>query len=394
MREDLALFYLARKVEGLDSFRRFAESYREHAPGCQHELVIIYKGFEGEADITAASAEFADLPHRSVQVTDDHKDIGAYLESAAQIDAEYVCFVNTHTKILAPNWLAHLRNAMRDPDVGLAGATASYESLYESLALTSKIVWLTGIQRVPYDKELASSFRSILEKYSPDWLRDRPAEGQTWRRNGQFHERNLEFKWRDYWKWSISEGQHYDFLNGFPRFPNAHIRSNGFIIRRDVLLDFFRKISTSKRDSYGFESGPDGLSARIARSGKALALVDRNGAVHVPADWPKSRTFRLGNQEDLLMSDNQTKAFDALSPAQRATYQLMSWGDAAVRMTDVNSLGFAFRTSPVTRPAIGETSGMPYIADHCEYGVKMHSVIPDDPAWQFAEVFPDYESSA
>ncbi|TCG02811.1 hypothetical protein BZM27_53080 [Paraburkholderia steynii] len=68
---DLALFYLARHVEGLQSFRRFVDSYKRHPAGCDHKLVIIYKGFEHDADLEAARAVF-DLPHCEVRQTDEH----------------------------------------------------------------------------------------------------------------------------------------------------------------------------------------------------------------------------------------------------------------------------------------------------------------------------------
>ena len=48
---DLALFYLARRAEGLGSFQRFVDSYKANGAGVDHSLVVIYKGFERDRDL-------------------------------------------------------------------------------------------------------------------------------------------------------------------------------------------------------------------------------------------------------------------------------------------------------------------------------------------------------
>jgi hypothetical protein len=361
---DLALFYLARHVEGLASFQRFVDSYKRHPAGCDHKLVIIYKGFEHEADLEAARAVF-DLPHAEVRVTDEHYDIGAYMQSAHQINAEHLCFVNTHTEILADNWLSHLRNAIADESIGIAGATASYESLYDSLALLDRVVWLAGFERIAYDEELAEHYRFILEPHAPWWLKEKP---QTESRYGHFYERYLDEKWKREWSNATSPGGRNAFLEGFPRFPNPHVRSNGFILRREDFLRF--NVQPTKKSTYGFESGPNGLSQTLAREGKRLVMVDRNGRCFDQDEWPHAHCFRSGNQENLLMADNQTRSYDRLSQPERNTHLMMSWGDTVAESKSALALGYRFemkRGKPI-EPHF--TTEVPYIADHWDYGVK------------------------
>ncbi|MFP3556263.1 hypothetical protein SB861_36945 [Paraburkholderia sp. SIMBA_049] len=364
MSVDLALFYLARHVEGLNSFRRFVDSYKRHPAGCDHKLVIIYKGFEHDADLEAARGVF-DMPHCEVRVTDEHYDIGAYINSAHQIDAQYVCFVNTHTEILADNWLLHLRNAIADESVGIAGATASYESLYDSLALLDRVVWLAGFERVEYDEKLAANYRFILRPHAPWWLDEKP---KTKRRYGHFYERYLDEKWKRVWCEAVAPGGRNAFLEGFPRFPNPHVRSNGFILKRADFLRFV--VQPTKKSTYGFESGPDGLSQTLAREGKRLTMVDRNGRYFDQEEWPHARCFRSGNQENLLIADNQTRAYDGLSAPERATHLMMSWGDAVAESKSALSLGYRFERRHGARPYPHYTTDVPHIADHADYGVK------------------------
>lgn len=369
---DLALFYLARKAEGFAAFRNFAASYRENPAGCEHALVVIYKGFD-DSEMGAARAEFADIPHREVRISDDGFDIGAYLQAAAQTNAEYACFINTHSRILSPSWLKHLHDAIIVPDVGLAGAFASYESLFDSLALINKAVWLAGVRRVSYDDQLFQHFRTVLELYAPNWPkmksslakmsreRELRESGLTreeritlWqtirRRYSEIRTAKSEEKWSAFWQKKLSADE-CNFLVGYPRFPNPHIRSNGFVIRRTLLLKLFPKVAPTKEAAYAFESGRDNLSVQVMRMGLRLALVDRYGRIYDPGQWPNSKTFRLGNQEDLMISDNQTRRFEEMSEPERATHVMMSWGHSACGRDKGYPLGFAFDADSVCKPA-------------------------------------------
>jgi len=64
-------------------------------------------------------------------------------------------------------------------------------------------------------------------------------------------------------------------------------------------------------------------------------------------NWSKSRTFRLGDQADLLLTDNQSRAFAAMSAGGRATYARITWGDYLAAPPDFPDLGFAFRRMPL-----------------------------------------------
>ena len=61
----------------------------------------------------------------------------------------------------------------------------------------------------------------------------------------------------------------------FPYFPNPHIRSNCFLIDRSLLLSLDFRLKLTKLDCQLFESGSDGLSAKLLGLGLRLLVVGR-----------------------------------------------------------------------------------------------------------------------
>ena len=107
MPEDVCVFYLARAAEGIQPFVDFATSFRRFASGKPHRLVVIYKGFDAEPETPLKA-----IRDDHLFVSDDLTDIGSYIEAAEQFTSEYVCFFNTFSVILAPNWLYSLHMAI------------------------------------------------------------------------------------------------------------------------------------------------------------------------------------------------------------------------------------------------------------------------------------------
>lgn len=113
------------------SCERFLDSYRRNRAGVKHSLYVIFKGFTHNTDVEKAKTLFCCVPHNPVFLGDDSFDIGAYIEWANMIEEELICVFNTASEILAPDWLYKLAINLTMPNVGLVGATASYESLNE-----------------------------------------------------------------------------------------------------------------------------------------------------------------------------------------------------------------------------------------------------------------------
>ena len=131
--QTIAVAYLARGADRdwLLSCERFLISYRRNPAGVNHSLYVIFKGFEHDVDLEKARDLFSSVPNTPVFLADDSFDIGAYIEWANMIEEDLICVFNTASEILAPDWLRKLAVNLAMPNVGLVGATASYESLSE-----------------------------------------------------------------------------------------------------------------------------------------------------------------------------------------------------------------------------------------------------------------------
>jgi hypothetical protein len=129
-----------------------------------------------------------------------------------------------------------------------------------------------------------------------------------------------------FWERETSPGGEFDYLSAIPLFPNPHIRTNAFVIERQTFLDTVPSSMTTKKDTFLYESGPDNLTRQILRRGKKVVIVGSDGQSYSIDQWPESGTFRLGNQHNLLVQDNQTRAFETLTGAEKRVFAEITWG--------------------------------------------------------------------
>jgi hypothetical protein len=268
----IGLVHLVWAPLGAEPLRRFLHSYHDHSAGAEHELVVLLNGLS-HPDVPAGGrerllAELADFDHRLLDLRRPVLDLAAYGAAAQALTHQRLCFVNSHSVILSDGWLELIASAFEEPGVGLAGATASWESQAE---------WIRGKLRYwPY--QLAG----------------------------------LRAARRDY-----------------PRFPNPHVRTTGFMIERETLLAMGLEEVEDKRDAYLLESGWESITKRILSRGDRALVVGRDGHPRDVEDWPASHTFRSGSQESLLISDNRTRDWEQASPRLRRRLSRDAWGKRA-----------------------------------------------------------------
>jgi hypothetical protein len=111
-------------------------------------------------------------------------------------------------------------------------------------------------------------------------------------------------------------------------FPNTTLRSNAFLIERDIFLAYPHPLD-GRYDGNLFEAGPDSITHRTLTAGGRIAVVDRDGRAWSPSDWPDSRTFRSYNQEALLIADNRTVDYQCVSLRRRTRRAALAFGDRA-----------------------------------------------------------------
>lgn len=130
------------------------------------------------------------------------------------------------------------------------------------------------------------------------------------------------------WLKATQQGNIFGFLSAFPPFPNAHIRSNVFMVSRETLLEF-RGLEKTKDACFRFESGVDSLTNRILKRGLSILVIGADGIAYPPEEWPMSCTFHLGKQENLMACDNQSLRYTKLSEPERHICTYIAWGEYA-----------------------------------------------------------------
>jgi hypothetical protein len=119
-------------------------------------------------------------------------------------------------------------------------------------------------------------------------------------------------------------------------FPNIHVRTNAFMMRTPLARRTLGRLTIrNKLDAYRAEHGSNSLTRQVVSGGLTAAIVGANGRAYAPEWWIGSRTFRQGDQANLLVADNQTRAWNAMTwPERRILYE-GTWGT-------VGSLGQTF----------------------------------------------------
>lgn len=265
---------------GTEPFKRFLSSYRANGGGLEHRLLFVFNGFaEGRVpdeyykELEGFDYDTLILPHSTF-------DIPAYFAAAEHASETYICFLNSYSVLLDAEWLAKLYHYISRPEVGIVSASGSYQSLYSSVKL---------------------SMHSIDGHYTPKRI-----IGEAWRRL-------LLRRYKSY----------------FHPFPNPHVRTNAFMLRRDVILRLERGRLRTKLDTIRFESGKRGLTPQIEAMGLKALVVGRDCEAYEKERWFESETFKSGEQKNLLVSDNRTQQYAEADCETRRLMTKNAWGDRA-----------------------------------------------------------------
>jgi hypothetical protein len=275
---DICVAHLVRKQNGLAPFERFIESYRTHSAGVDHDLLVIYKSLGDSSEVQQYENLLRDIPHRSFFVNDVGIDLGSYLSAAREFDYNYFCFLNSFSVIQDQGWLGKMYKHVRHEGVGIVGATGSHESMFNNLI--HAIHRDSSRPRQKLMPRLARGFRFVVNSVQ------------------------------------------------FPRFPNYHVRSNSFMLSRELMLRLKLEANKlrSKRAGYHLESGKESLTRQIFAMGLQALVVGRDGMAYEKERWCESRTYRSGEQKNLLVADNQTRFYEAADSQTKATLTKNTWG--------------------------------------------------------------------
>ncbi len=120
----------------------------------------------------------------------------------------------------------------------------------------------------------------------------------------------------------------------FDPFPNPHLRTNGFMLGRELLLSLDWPAPRSKAAAWAWESGKRSLSRQVWERDLDVVVVGCDGVAYPREGWRESATFRSGGQRNLLIADNRTRQYEQAGEDGRAKLEQMAWGRAETQ-TDV-----------------------------------------------------------
>jgi hypothetical protein len=297
-----AVIHLVRQANGRAPFERFLRSYEQLPAGLEHDLVLLFKGFErASAGERAAYLERA-AAHAplSLELSDAGTDVTVYFAAAQLLEHERVCFLNSFSEIVAPGWLGLLDGALAAPGAGAAGATGSWSSQvsYELFQLGAP----SAYQRALCSRREA---REVMYELADTPL---PSPLAGWLHTALMVTRRART---------------------MGRFPAPHLRTNAFLVDRALLGSLRAGRAASKLDAYALESGRHSITAQLRARGLTAVVVDRTGTARPVPEWPAADVYAQAGQEDLLVADNQTRLYAAATTRQRAVLSALSWGDRA-----------------------------------------------------------------
>lgn len=299
----IAVVHLVRLGNEPADLEAFLASYAALESGVPHDLVLLWKGFADAPEQRSALRERVgrEIPITDLDVSDVGFDLTAYAAAAARLPHDRICFLNSRSVVLVEGWLAHLDSALDDPAVGVAGATGSWQG---SASLTAR---LCGA-RNEYSKVFPDR-RRLLEAVHASSGGPGPRGPAA--------------------EWLFALGQYPRLGPRFPPFPAAHLRTNAFHIGRERFRSLTMGDLRVKQRAHQFEHGRAGMTAQLAARGLDAVTVDRGGTARRPADWHAGDMLWQAEQADLLVADNQTRAYDQASDSVRWLMSGLAWGTRA-----------------------------------------------------------------
>lgn len=263
---DTAVVHLVRAANSLTALARFLDSYLECPAGFTHKLIFLLKGFG--TDLPANVSQLLDrVPHSRIRCPDRGYDITSYFYAAERISEPLVLFTNSFSVLQGDEWLSKFLDAYHRRDVGLVGATGSWESISIDPSLD----------------DLVSKGKALALSLPLRVL--------------------------------------------FPAFPNPHVRTNGFLLARQDFLAMRPTLTRTKLAAWLFESGRNSMTRQVLRRGLGVLVIGRDGSVYRPEEWARSLTFWQSKQENLLIQDNRTVAYEAGDPDFQGKRYRSAWNN-------------------------------------------------------------------
>ena len=97
------------------------------------------------------------------------------------------------------------------------------------------------------------------------------------------------------------------------------------MVRREILAGMKCGLMLRKWEAYEFESGLNSLTRNVINAERRALVVGADGNEYEAPEWPEARTFWIREQENLLVADNQTRAYALGSSTLRDRLAYYAW---------------------------------------------------------------------
>jgi hypothetical protein len=315
----IAVVHLVWGPLGTGPLHEFLTSYRRHPAGAEHELIVLLNNVpEPLPDELAAALQ--GVEHRLLRTPEPVQDLAAYAHAADRLEHERLCFLNSYSAILTPGWLAKLDHALDQPGAGLVGATGSWASLHS--AVLNAFLLPNPYRRVVPARSVAREQMREIEleldaARAPAGAAPLSREPPPRTLHGSVLSTLRSFR-------PMPEQ-----LLRFAPFPAYHVRTNAFMLDRSTFAALRMRPLDRKMDAYLLESGRASFTSQVRQMGLRTLVVARDGAFYDHPEWPVSATFWQGDQQGLLVADNQTRSYANGSYDRRRLLSAFAWGPAS-----------------------------------------------------------------
>ena len=281
----ITVIYIAWGGLPIDTVKNFFESYEKFQAGYPHNLIIISRDYEAESEEFSIINDYTKkFNAKLINTPNIGQDFGAYYTGAKETNAEYILCLNSHSVIMCDDWiLKFIRAKEKFPQMELIGSgggwhkSISYYNYYnEILKQNNKKNWMYHIQK--------NKIRII----------------------------NL-----------------FDRFKNFQHFPNPFIRTNAFLIKKSLYIDFIekechKKLPKNKLQAYRMENGNRSLSRYVLKRGYNYCVVGRNNQIFMKDEFNISGTYH-SEFENYIVKDKQIKIFENADIKSRKCMENAAW---------------------------------------------------------------------
>lgn len=111
-------------------------------------------------------------------------------------------------------------------------------------------------------------------------------------------------------------------------FPNPHIRTSTFMIKRDLFLEYVstQEFPQTKEDTHKMEHGETSITNFVLNKGYKSVVVNSDGEIFTPENWVYSQTYNTPKDNKSLFSDMRSALYYTYDDEKKRNMEMATWG--------------------------------------------------------------------